>query len=249
MSNTGSRILAKGIPQLKKFLIIAAAMILLVSVASADSLIVVANLSVPISTDVTDFGINVSSFQPGSNGVPLNATLQSFTVLLSDEIAGDFTLTNTTGATKTSPTGAVDTAGSLHLFLTGNPDIFAGGGPDPTGSNGVSSLGPGEASAMLAYDSGLISGPTATDTNAGDLTSASTGSNWVAYLDTVTNLSSSPSGIQVSLQGSNEITNGSVTVTYNYTTPGPIPEPATLSLLGFAVLGLSIAGKRLTRRG
>jgi len=249
MSNTRSQVHAKGAPQLKKMLILAAAMALCVGVASADTLIVVANLSVPISTDISDFGINVSSFQPGSNGVPLNATLQSFTVQLSDEIAGDFTLSNTTGTTKTGPTGAVDTASTLHLFLTGSLDIFAGAGPDPTGSNGVSSLAANETSGSLAYDSGLVSGAVATDTNPGDLTSASTGSTWVAYLDTVTNLSGSPSGIQVSLQGSNEITNGSLTVTYNYTTPGPIPEPATLTLLGFAILGLGVAGKRLSRRG
>ena len=69
-------------------------------------------------------------------------------------------------------------------------------------------------------------------------------SNWNAYVDTFTSTFISVSGTGGGIAEFSNFANGSVTVNYSYDLESGVPEPATMSLMGVALLGIGLARKK-----
>jgi hypothetical protein len=91
--------------------------------------------------------------------------------------------------------------------------------------------------------------------NSGLLSVANIGTNWAKYeagtesfsANTTTSFSASFPGGQVTVA---QVTTAQVTgtVEFDYTIPSSTPEPATMALMGGALLGLGLIGKRLKKQ-
>jgi hypothetical protein len=66
------------------------------------------------------------------------------------------------------------------------------------------------------------------------------------YLSTATEVDSALSGGNTSTQNSTSVVE-QITVTYDYTTSSTAPEPTTMALMGGALLGLGLLGKRFKK--
>ena len=219
-------------------------------IASADAIFV---STLPESlTDITDTPIAMTPFTPGTNGIPLDAVLQSFTVSFNQTILGDETITNS-GLSSSNVFTSIESQGLVYLF-TSTPggdlpivppsapsdDSFGGAGPDPTYTKNLTGLAPG-GSFSTSYNksasavTGTISDPTS-------LSLAQ--SAWNAYVDTATFKTVGSGDGDGGATYTNNV-EGSLTVDYSYIEESGAPEPTTMVLFGGALVALGAIRKRV----
>jgi hypothetical protein len=240
---------------LRRILTSATLLIAATGIASADSIVTFTSSFSAEPTDITDQAIPMTPFVPGTDGVPLGAVLVSYDVAYTETISGLLTIQNT-GTSLSTVKGTIDSLGLLYLFTSAaahgdtpidpaNPptdDAFGGAGPDPLFSV-KAKLNPGQSTTPAPYT--VPGGPA--DTGPIDTGLAAVESAWSAFASSATNVSSSATGSgNGKVTYSNEVA-GSVSVTYDYVVPSGTPEPTTMFLMGGALVGLGLLGKRLKR--
>jgi hypothetical protein len=230
-----------------------------------------------INTDITDYpgaGLSVTPFIPGTtiggNFVPVNAILDSVQITYQMKISGTYTVTNTNiaGGSDETIKGTTHSQGFLYLFTpTSNTctqsclgasaatdDIFGGAGPNPsfTQSSGTV-LHPGQTSGVQSYSNKQ-------DTVSSDLYTSGSSlyrgvsiysavqSPWKVYFSTFSEAGTFVTGGNNASAAFTNQALGLVSVDYTYHLGVPTPEPATITLMGSAILGLAVWRRRRTQK-
>jgi hypothetical protein len=160
---------------------------------------------------------------------PALGTLTSVLITLEGDIQGTIGLTNGDNASHTATgTTSVQYSGGALISFTSS---FS------TGSQTIGAFG--------SYNSGTLTG---TNTGSDTVTSGlgpyiGAGGSWDLLVTTVSGISVLGGGGFI---GASQTTDADAigTVTYTYTPAGTVPEPATLSLIGGALLGLGVLGRK-----
>jgi hypothetical protein len=245
---------------LRKLLITGAMALSFASLVSASTVVSYTSSFGTTSTDILNTTLAMQKFDPSLLSVPVGftAVLKSFTVSYSQTISTtNLTVTNT-GATSGTVAATISSVGYLYLFnptpaswtIPGpglnplnlpNDDVFAGGGPAPSYSRSPVALAAGATSAPVSRTN-TQSATSGVYNDAPSL--ALVQSNWNAYVDTFTSTFISVSGTGGGIAEFSNFANGSVTVNYSYDLESGVPEPATMSLMGVALLGIGLARKK-----
>jgi hypothetical protein len=193
------------------------------------------------------------------HGISSGATLLSYNITDTATLSGNFTVTNTSSSSTSEAKVGVDSvvAASIGAFLAppltfnSDPanDVFGGNGPDPaTFTEPVSKNG--FSTGVLAENGGTFTSPTfnaSATANTGVVTSnlgqVKTPGALNLYTSSFSNDDSTASGGN-NVFSINTTIAQQITITYDYTST---PEPATLAIMGGALIGLSLLGKRLKK--
>lgn len=221
--------------------------------ASATSIATFTSTFPSSTTDVINGQLTIAAFDPGSNGIPVGAVLDFWTLSLTETITGSIDITNSTanqfqaGAEfGVSTLGAVSIGTALSgdgqpdgLLGDATNDIFGGSGPDPSAVLSVAGLGVGDSTGNVPYSSFR----TVTTGDIFNTAPSAPPDPITLYFSTYTLQNSAGLGGN----GTNVYTDNvalSATITYDYSIPNGTPEPATFALMGGALLGLGMLHKR-----
>jgi len=133
-------------------------------------------------------------------------------------------------STSFTPGTVVPPANPIGMFTALSGVLTASLAPGATFTAGISASG----------------NTTGTDTNPTDL------ANWLGvtgfsfYVDTASGEDNNFTGGNVNITQTTFV-DANATITYNYTTTSTTPEPTTMALLGGALLGVGLIGKRLKK--
>jgi hypothetical protein len=230
-----------------------------------------------INTDITDYptlGLSVTPFIPGTtiggNYVPLNAILDSVQITYQMKISGSYTVTNTNdpGGSDETIKGTTDSLGFLYLFApTSNAcvqdcvgasaatdDIFGGAGPNPsfTQSSGTP-LHPGQTSGVQNFSNkqDTVSSDVYTSGSSlyrGVSIYSAVQSPWKVYFSTFSEAGTLETGGNNASAAFTNKVQGAVSADYTYHLGVATPEPATMTLMGGAMVGLALWRMRRTAK-
>ena len=167
------------------------------------------------------------------------------------------TLTNNNAVTQS---GFADQQSFFHIDPTSENSLsnFTGiqtaysGGPPPSGglfsvtaSTGTVTLAPGQSEQLFISGSGSSTG---TDTNGTDLANwEATNATAFSFIADTATLFTSGFGGGTGGSGQATYAEASATVTYYYEAVSTTPEPTTMALMGGALIGLGLIGKRFKK--
>lgn len=220
----------------------------LAGLASADTISFQTSID-PVATDVTNLQKAITPFVAGTNGIALNAVLQSFTIYFNMTDAGTVKATNSSTSSSSTITATLNSTGYIYLFNPvpsidpNNPptdDVFGGNGPAGSVTKKFFSVAPGATTSAVAY-SAASSATSGVISDASSL--ASVQSPFNVYVSTLTSTLVGATNGNGSASYSNQVS-GVVGVTYNYYIPSTTPEPTTMALFGSALVGLGFIRKR-----
>ena len=207
----------------------------LTAFANADTLIfshVTASQSAPFSDAFT-----LGGFQVGTNGVALTAILNSITIGLTETTTASVNIFNATA----SPQAYSNANSSVPIAVTG---------PGPTSLNFNAVAGPFSGTAAVGQS--VIPGSPVTQTTSVNVLAANFGlytSGPTVSLTFATSTGAySGSAVPGVFFGGDATSGGTVTITYNYTVPSTTPEPASMLLLGSALVGMGLLGRKKIRK-
>ena len=186
-----------------------------------------------VGSGPTELNANVSCPQFSLTG------LSSVQITVSGNIQGTITLTNNAATTQivNATVSSQFNVGPLAGFTFANPLFTASYG---TGSRSLISNQTVTFAGLLGNGSGSLG------TNTTVLAPYVGGSTFNINISTLSGISILGGGGQI---GSNQSTlaQGTALVTYTYNESGVIPEPATMSMLGFGLLALAFASRRFKK--